>query len=67
MITHFWEIVSQVVTGYIDILVDAFNGVTEVFYNSTDGFTVLGQLLLIALGVAVVAFAITFIIRLIRK
>lgn len=67
MIVQFWETVVEVVTGFTNALVNAFSNMTELFYESETGFTVVGQLLLIGLGMSIVYFAFRFIRSLIRK
>lgn len=67
MVTELWTIISEVLTGFITALVSAFNGITEIFYDATEGFTFLGQLLLIGLGMGIVYFAFRFIRNLIRR
>ncbi len=67
MITKFWEVVTEVITGFTNALIGAFSKLTELFYNSDDGFTVVGQLLLIGLGMGIVYFAFRFIRSLIRR
>ena len=67
MVAELWSIISEVLTGFITALVSAFDGITAVFYDATDGFTVIGQLLLIGLGMGIVYFAFKFIRNLIRR
>jgi len=67
MVTELWNIISEVLTGFITALVSAFTGITEIFYVDEAGFTVIGQLLLIGLGMGIVYFAFRFIRSLIRR
>lgn len=67
MITQFWNTVVEVVTGFINALIGAFSGMTELFYQEETGFTIVGQLLLIGLGMSIVYFAFRFIRSLIRR
>ncbi len=67
MVAKFWETVVEVITGFTNALIGAFSKLTELFYNSDDGFTVVGQLLLIGLGMGIVYFAFRFIRALIRR
>lgn len=66
MIAELWTIILQVITGFISALVGAFNGITTLFYDG-ESFTVIGQLLLIALGMGIVYFAFRFIRSLISR
>lgn len=67
MITQFWDAITDVVGGFIDALVSAFTGITDLFYDTTEGFTIIGQLLLIALGMSIVYFGFRFIRNLIKN
>jgi len=67
MVTKFWEVVVQVITGFTNALIGAFSNLTELFYDEQTGFTVVGQLLLIGLGMGIVYFAFRFIRSLIRR
>ena len=67
MIQQFWEAIVDVVTGFTDALIGAFSNITELFYNNETGFTVIGQLLLIGLGMSIVYYAFRFIRNLIRR
>lgn len=69
MVTELWGIIAEVVTGFITSIVSAFSGLTAVFYTEgvDGGFTVIGQLLLIGLGMGIIYFAFRFITNLVRK
>lgn len=67
MIAEFWELVVQIVTGFLSALTSAFNGIVDLFYQAEGGFTVIGQLLLVALGMGIVYFAFRFIRSLIKN
>ena len=67
MIVQFWEAVVEVITGFTNALIEAFSNITGLFYESETGFTVVGQLLLIGLGMGIVYFAFRFIRSLIRR
>lgn len=52
----------------IDFVLNAFSGVIAIFWDATAGtFTVQGLLMLFALAMSFVTFAIAFITRLIKK
>lgn len=67
MIAQFWEAVVQVVNGFIQALVTAFDSAVELFYKEDTGFTVVGMLLLIGLGMSIVYYAFRFIRGLIKR
>lgn len=66
MIAELWTIISQVITGFVSALVSATSGITELFYKE-ETFTVVGQLLLITVGMGIVYFVFRFILSLIRR
>lgn len=64
------EVISAVgawITGVFGWLVSAFEGVVSIFYDDTDGLTIIGVLLLFGLAMSLVFFAFSFIRGLIRK
>lgn len=67
MIGEFFEIVLDVINGFISALGGAFTGITTLFYDAESGFTILGTLLLIGLGMGLVYFVFNLIKGLIRK
>ena len=67
MIAQFWEAIVEVVTGFTNALIGAFSNITELFYKDETGFTIIGQLLLIGLGMSIVYYAFRFIRNLIRR
>lgn len=67
MIAHFTTAVLAWLTLVIDMTVQAFSGVVEIFYDNTIGFTIYGLLLIFGLAVGFVGLAIGFIRGLISK
>lgn len=67
MVTELFELVLSVITGFISALVAAFNGIVELFYIPEEGFTLIGTLLLLGLGMGIVYFAFRFIRSILRK
>lgn len=59
--------VSEWITGVFGWLVAAVQGVVSIFYDPTDGLTIVGVLLLFGLAMSLVFFAFKFIKGLIRK
>jgi hypothetical protein len=66
VITDLLQIVGAWITGVFGWITDAFEGVLEIFYD-TDGFTVLGVLLLLGLAMSLVFFALRYIRSLIAR
>lgn len=67
MLTDFFSVVGQILTGLLGLLVSATSGIVEIFYDSTDGFTIYGIFLLFGLGMMFLAFAWRVIQGFIRK
>ncbi|MEM0173687.1 MAG: hypothetical protein QXI16_04180 [Sulfolobaceae archaeon] len=64
------EVISAVgdwITGIFGWLISAVDGVVSIFYDSTEGLTLVGVLLLFGLAMSLVFFAFKFIMSLIRK
>ncbi len=66
VVTELLSIVGAWITGVFGWISDAFSGVLEIFYD-TDGFTVLGVLLLLGIAMGIVFFALRYIRSLIAR
>lgn len=67
IITDIISVVGDWITGIFGWLGSAVTGVTSIFYDSTDGLTLVGRLLLFQLAMVLVFFAFKFIMSLVRK
>lgn len=70
MISDIFTAVGQAVTGFSGVLASGISSVTSMFYDTsgtTPQLTVLGTLLLIAVGVGIVYFAFRLIKGLVRR
>ena len=68
VITELLSIVGAWITGVFGWITDAFEGVLEIFYDTTsDKFTVLGVLLLLGIAMSLVFFALRYIRSLIAR
>lgn len=73
MIGEMFEVIGEAITSFITALGSALSGVTSLFYTpaSTTGgsgsFTILGTLMLIAVGVGVVYWAFRLIRSLVQQ
>jgi hypothetical protein len=67
MLTEIFETIQAVVTAYVTVLQNLFEGLVEIFYDSTSAsITLLGTLALIAVGVGIVAWAFGLVKSLFR-
>ncbi len=66
VVTDLISIVGAWITGVFGWVSDAFSGVLAIFYD-TDGFTVLGVLLLLGIAMGIVFFALRYIRSLIAR
>lgn len=72
MIAEMFEVIGEAITSFITALGSALSGVTSLFYtpgtsNAAGQFTVLGVLMLIAVGVGVVYWAFRLIRSLVQQ
>jgi hypothetical protein len=68
VITDLLQIVGAWIEGVFEWITDAFEGVLEIFYDTTTStFTVLGTLLLLGIAMGIVFFALRYIRSLIAK
>lgn len=68
VVTELLTIVGAWIEGVFGWIADAFEGVLEIFYDTTtSAFTVLGTLLLLGIAMGLVFFALRYIRSLIAK
>lgn len=56
MLAKLFEVLGQVVTNTLTLIIDVFEGTTAIFYNDTEGFTFVGTLMLVAFGMSIAFF-----------
>lgn len=67
MVAEIFDTITDVIGAYVGALQDTFEGLVEIFYNSTtSSLTLLGTLALIAVGVGIVAWAFGLVKSLFR-
>lgn len=67
MIAEIFNTILSVVQEYTTVLLDVFEGLVDIFFDSTAGeLTLLGTLALIAVGVGIVAWAFGLVKSLFR-
>ena len=73
MIAEMFEVIGQAITSFITALGSALSGVTSLFYTpagtgeTSGSFTVLGILMLVAVGVGIVYWAFRLIRSLVQQ
>lgn len=67
MVAHIFEVIASAITQFLSALTSSVTGITSLFYDSTNGMTFLGTLLLIAVGVGIVYWAFNLIMSLVRR
>ena len=67
MLAQIFQTIADVVAEYTTVIQSVFEGLVEIFYNSTTSqLTLLGTLALIAVGVGIVAWAFGLVRSLFR-
>lgn len=67
MVAQFFTTLGDLLTGFLDLVVDATSGVVAIFYEPTEGFTIYGIFLLIGLALMFLMFAFRMIQSFIAK
>lgn len=67
VVSNVFEVVSAVINNFITALSSAIGSITSIFYNAEDGFSFVGVMMLIAVGVAIVYWAFRFIKSLVER
>ena len=65
--TEFLSHLGTWVTGFWGIVTDTITQAITIFYDSTTGLTTLGILALFGLGVGLVTYGMSFVMRLLKK
>ena len=66
MIQQFFTAVGDSLTAMFGVLNNGLTSVIGLFYDTTSGFTTVGLLLLIGLGIGLVWSLISFVMRLVK-
>lgn len=66
MVANIFGVITDVITNFVNSLNSAVGGVMNLFYYDNQ-LTLLGTLLLIAVGVAIVYWCFRLIMRLVRR
>lgn len=66
IVQSIFDTIGSVITKFSEVIGNGFEGIIKIFYDSTSGLTLVGQLALITLGVGVVYWAFRLIMRLVK-
>lgn len=67
IVTEIFDLIGDAFTGFFGVLNTGVTSVVGLFWNSTTGFTLIGTLMLIGLGVGLVWTLISFITGLVKN
>lgn len=67
MVQQIFSVIADAVTSFASALASAVTSITALFYDSTNGMTFLGVLLLIGAGVGLIYFCVRWIQSLVRR
>lgn len=67
IVSKVFEVVAAVINNFTTALASAVGSVTQIFYDAESGFSFVGVLLLIAVGVGIVYWAFRLIYNLVRR
>lgn len=66
LVTSLFELIGDALSGFFDVINTGITSVVGLFYNSTTGFTLIGTLMLIGVGVGLVWTLIRFVTGLVK-
>jgi len=67
MISEIFTELGTIITSFTTMLIALFSSVVTIFYNETDGLTIVGVLTLVGVGTGLVIWALKFIRSMITR
>lgn len=67
MISEVFTELATIITSFSTLLISLFGSVVTIFYNTTDGLTIVGVLTLVGVGTGLVIWAFKFIRSMITR
>lgn len=67
MVADFIEVVTEWIGAVIEFITTSFTGIIPIFYNTEEGFTFYGILMLFSLAVGFVSLGLGWLVRLLKK
>ena len=66
MVAKIFETIGEVIAGYVDAISDMFTSLISIFYVQETGLTLIGTLLLLAVGIGIVVWGFNMVVNLIN-
>lgn len=66
MVVDIFGTIGEVITAYIGSITNMFTGLVAIFYVEETGLTLLGTLLLLAVGIGIVVWGFNMVVNLIN-
>lgn len=66
MVADIFKTIGDVIAGYVDAISDMFTSLIAIFYVDGTGLTLIGTLLLLAVGIGIVVWGFNMVVNLIN-
>lgn len=66
MVGDIFTTIGEVIAGYIEAISSMFNSLIAIFYSAEGGLTLIGTLLLLAVGIGIVVWGFNMVVNLIN-
>lgn len=66
MVADIFKTIGDVIAGYVDAISDMFTSLIAIFYVEGTGLTLIGTLLLLAVGIGIVVWGFNMVVNLIN-
>ena len=66
MVNAIFTTIGEVIAGYVDAISEMFSALIAIFYVEETGLTLIGTLLLLAVGIGVVIWGFNMVVNLIN-
>lgn len=66
MVADIFTTIGDVIAGYVQAISQMFNSLIAIFYQAEGGLTLIGTLLLLAVGIGIVVWGFNMVVNLIN-
>lgn len=66
MVADIFSTIGDVIAGYVDAISQMFESLVAIFYQADTGLTLIGTLLLLAVGIGIVIWGFNMVVNLIN-